>query len=79
MNLVKFAIKGLKMTEKHQSKVTLPTFSTYNTREEGQHREISVDPENRNVRHTQKKSAETLLFIDFYFSPPIYKADSGGS
>ena len=26
--LVKFAIKDLKMTEKHQNKVTLPIFST---------------------------------------------------
>ena len=26
--LVKFAIKGLKMTEKHQNKATLPKFST---------------------------------------------------
>ena len=26
--LVKFAIKGLKMTEKHQNKATLPIFST---------------------------------------------------
>ena len=38
----------------------------YNTREEGQHRKISVDPENRSVFGTPK-SAMTRLFIDFDF------------
>ena len=74
--LVKFVIKCLKMTEKHQNKATLPIFSTYNTREGDKHRQISVNHENRNVRHTKKRYD---AFVHWLIFSPIYKADSGGS
>ena len=51
---VKFAIKELKMTENIKTRLPNPYLAPYNTREEGQHRKISVDPENRNVRHIKK-------------------------
>ena len=50
---VKFAIKDFKTTEKHQTRLPYPYIAPCNIREEGQHRRISVDPENRNVRHTK--------------------------
>ena len=53
--LVKFVIKGLKMTENIKTRLPYPYLAPHNTREEDQHRKISVDPENRNVWHTKKR------------------------
>ena len=64
------------MMKNIKTRLLYPYLAPYNTREEGQHRKISVYPENRNVWHT--KIAMKLLFIDFDFFA-IYKADSGGS
>ena len=63
--LVKFAIKDLKMTKKYQNNATLLILAPYNTREEGQHRKISVNPESRNVRHTKKSNDAFVHWLIF--------------
>ena len=63
--LVKFMIKDLKMTEKIKAVLSYPYLAPSTTREEGQHKKISVDPENRSSTH--KHCAMTLLFTDFDF------------
>ena len=51
LNTVKILFKWPKNIK---TRLPYPYLAPYNTREEGQHRKTSVNPENRNVWHTKK-------------------------
>ena len=63
--LSNFRSKTWKWPKNIKTRLLYPFVAPYNTKE-GHHRRISVDPENRNVRHTKKCYDTFIHWLSFF-------------